>query len=366
MSIDSINLLNFRQFSAAKLTPLRDGFTWIVGNNASGKTSLLEAIHCLSMGRSFRTTLIPPLIKQDEHEFILFAELQEANQVSSSIGIKRSRHNDMELHINGETVSTLSALAPLLPVRAIHSQSHQLFEMGPQFRRKYLDWGLFYQFPDFLKCWRTYEQILKQRNQLLRMQKAYSAEIEPWTVALSNAAEELDSLRKQYVEKLEPYFYAYVQELLPDVPFIMDYSSGWSKFVSFQEALKATFNEECRLGYTVVGPHKADLNLQSLGMPVKQFLSRGQQKLLICAMILAQGSLCFQAVGRQIVYLVDDLTSELDFESSKRLLTVLSQQKAQVFLSAITGDEILKTISTCPAAMKMFHVKHQRLEEQNI
>lgn len=366
MPVTLLKLTNFRHFEVAEFAPNATGFTCLIGSNGSGKTSLLEAIHCLSVGRSFRTAQHTPLIKQGEKEFVLFAELHDQRQLVSSIGMSRHRSGDIALHLNSELITSCATLAPLLPVRVIHSQSHHLFEMGPTFRRKYLDWGLFYQFPEFIRCWRAYEQTLKQRNQLLRDQKGYSSDMQPWTTALIQYAEELDVLRRQYVAEFLPHFHSTIAELLPDIQFECEYLPGWSKSQSFEQALKASLHDECRAGYTVIGPHRADLELSVNGVAIKQFLSRGQQKLLICAMIIAQGNLCFQTVGKQIVYLVDDLPSELDLDSAKRLLILLSQQGAQVFVSAITSDVILETMKACSVPLKVFHVKHNGIEEQSV
>lgn len=366
MPVTSLKLTNFRHFNKVDLTSNAEGFTCLLGSNGSGKTSLLEAIHCLSVGRSFRTTQHTPLIKEGENEFVLFAEVQNQLLETTSIGISRERAGNMELRINTETVNSLAVLAPFLPVRVIHSQSHNIFEMGPQFRRKFVDWGLFYQCPAFHRCWRTYEQVLKQRNQLLREQKGYSSEMTPWTAALVQSAEELHLLRKEYIAQFSTQLYETIPKLLANMQFDIDYLPGWNKRLSFEQALKASLHEECRAGYTILGPHRADIEIKINKIPVKQFLSRGQQKLLICAMIIAQGNLCFQAVGKRIVYLVDDLPAELDLNSSKRLLALLSQQGAQVFVSAIVGDEIVETMKACSVPWKVFHVKHQGIEEQRM
>lgn len=366
MPVISLKISNFRHFETTELAADPEGFTCIVGCNGSGKTSLLEAIHCLSVGRSFRTSQHIPLIKQDENAFVLFAELEDEQQQRIAVGMSRPRVGDAILHLNHQAITSFATLAPLLPVRVIHSQSHALFEAGPSVRRKYLDWGLFYQFPEFLPCWRAYEQVIKQRNQLLREQKGYSSEIIPWTAALVQHAGALDVLRKQYIAQLIPHFQMMASQLLPDFSFEMRYRSGWNKQLSFDDALRSSLHDECRAGYTVIGPHRADIEVTLDGVSVKQILSRGQQKLLICAMILAQGNLCFQGLGRRLVYLVDDLPSELDFSSSKRLLTLLSQQRAQVFVSAITADSVLEAVTACSVPLKLFHVKHQRVEEQTI
>jgi DNA replication and repair protein RecF len=278
--------------------------------------------------------------------------------------MSRNRQGTLQLRVNTEEIDSIATLAPLFPVRVIHSQSHHLFELGPHLRRKYLDWGLFYHYPEFISCWRDYERILRQRNQLLRDRKGYSSEMTAWTDALVQQAECLHQLRSQYLHDLLPHLYHCLADLLPQLQLTVDYSSGWVKRSPFAEALKQSLHDECRAGYTLLGPHRADLEMRVQGMSVKQILSRGQQKLLICAMIIAQGHLCFQALGKRVAYLIDDLSSELDQNSIACLLRLLAKQEAQIFVSAITDEGVIDAIRACAMPFRVFHVKHQNIEQK--
>ena len=100
------------------------------------------------------------------------------------------------------------------------------------------------------------------------------------------------------------------------------------------------------------------------GIPVKHFLSRGQQKLLVCAMILAQGALLAKSVNKGLIYLVDDLPSELDFQSKQRLISLLTKQQAQIFITTIEHNDVCSFVSEeANVPLKVFHVEHGGVNE---
>lgn len=363
MTITSLRITNFRNLATVDLTPCSTGLNIIYGNNGSGKTSLLEAIHYLGLGRSFRSSLSARLIRQETEKFSIFSQLVNESERHIPIGIERERHGATRLRIAEQDISSMIELASYLPLRVINSQSHHLFESGPVYRRKYLDWGLFYQTDNFLPCWRHFERVLKQRNTVLRDGRSKS-ELDSWTTELVRYGLELDQLRRQYIEALVPLVVKVSQELLGITNLEMKYQPGWDESTNYASHLARIYMEECKSRFTQLGPHRADLDITIGALPAKHFLSRGQQKLLICAMILAQGILLSQSTNRRIVYLVDDLPAELDLLSRKRLISLLSRQQTQVFITAIESKTICNLINDkSEVPMKVFHVEHGSIVE---
>jgi DNA replication and repair protein RecF len=355
MTIHSIKINNFRNLATLDLSPAPQGLNIICGNNGSGKTSLLEAIHFLSLGRSFRTSTASRLIRHTAEKFSVFAQIVSETERHIPVGVERDLQGATRLRIAEQDAASVMELANCLPLRIINSQSHQLFESGPIFRRKYLDWGLFYQFESFISCWRQFERVLKQRNAVLRDRRP-KRELEVWTEELIKHGLALDQLRQSYVAELTPLIQQTTQTLLGKIQLEMRYYPGWDQSLDFATALNQAFPEECRLGYTQYGPHRADFDVIIDGVSAKYFLSRGQQKLLICAMIIAQGMLLNEGRNKRLVYLVDDLPAELDQHSRDKLISLLTQQETQVFITAIepelVGGEEKK---------KVFHVEQGRL-----
>lgn len=366
MPINSLRIKDFRNLQQIELVPCSPGLNIIYGNNGSGKTSLLETIYYLGLGRSFRSSTAMRLIRSETDRFNLFAHILSDNERRIPIGIERELNGATRLRIAEKDISQITELAYLLPIRLINSQSHNVFEAGPVFRRKFLDWGLFYQSDNFLPCWRNYERVLKQRNAVLR-DRLSKRELDPWTDELVRYGLEFDTLRRAYVEALTPYILEIAETLLPISNLEICYQPGWSENRDFSAVLADHYQEELRAGYTLYGPHRADLDIKIKGVSAKHFLSRGQQKLLICAMILSQGKLVAKYANKGLIYLVDDLPSELDLQSRQQLISLLSNQRSQIFITAIESDTISDFLTkNSDQPMKVFHVEHGNVVEQRM
>lgn len=362
MAIQALSITNFRNLTAVNFNPIMSGLNIITGLNGSGKTSLLEAMYYLSHGRSFRTSSAAKIIHHQEKKFTLFAQLEANGQITVPVGIERNNIGDNKLRLANKDIASIMDIAHYLPMRLINSQSYFLFESGPQYRRKYLDWGLFYQNEQFYPAWRYFHRALKQRNALLKNGCSQN-ELQPWSLELVRYGNELDILRKKYLQLIRPFFDECVKALLDIENVMVNYFAGWDESMDLGEALAENYHDERRLGFTQCGPHRAELEIAIDMIPVKHYLSRGQQKLLICAMILAQGMLLTQETNKNLVYLVDDLPAELDVYSRKKLLALLAKQNTQVFITAIDSDIVSEVIDNqFQVSQRLFHVEHGTLK----
>ena len=167
MSLTYLKVHDFRAFETVTLEP-GPKLNLIIGANGSGKTSLLEAIHVLSLGRSFRSAHTTPLIRYGAKSLQVFARYQNLTSASTNaLGIERDRHG-YQVRIDGQDVSRLSELARVLPVRGITPDIHYGFYQSAKHRRALIDWGLFHVEQRFYPVWLEYRRTLKQRNALLR------------------------------------------------------------------------------------------------------------------------------------------------------------------------------------------------------
>lgn len=358
MGLQSLRLKNFRCFK--ELNWLIETPAIIVqGSNGSGKTSVLEAIHFLSRGRSFRTHLRDPLISHHTDGLIVQGHLSPGSGHASTLGISYA-DGQIKAVLNGLPVSRIADLATALPVQIIDHQAHALITGGPAHRRRLLDWGVFHREPHFHENWHRYEKALRQRNAVLR-QAASARIISAWDSELITAGNVIDRLRRAYVLELAPIISALVARVLLHPGLEIHYRSGWPQESSLEQSLKQGLTADQQQRQTRHGPHRADLQLSLQGMPVQNFLSRGQEKILGMCLLLAQIAHLDRLLEAPIVVLADDIVSELDRAHLERLMGEFRSFKAQIFFTAIDGKILAPYLQDLPH--RMFHVERGELRQ---
>lgn len=328
-----LQLQNFRNLKPYKLV-FGSRLNLIVGDNAAGKTSVIEAVWTLSSGRSFRTAKPQHLIQQDTSELTIFARVEQQHQ-THAIGLSRSDEKVL-VKVDGEAIQTQAELASKLPVQLLTPESHRLLEEGPKARRHYLDWGCFHQSQSFITAWRHYQRALKQRNHGLK-NKLPKEQIRLWNPQLIETAAEVDRIRQNYVEALTPYLAEFCQALMPELEVIPEchFRTGWPKSAgSFAQALETNFQKDFQQGHTQYGCHRADIKFRFEGQDALMKLSRGQQKLFVCALLLAQASLYEKTANEAVIMLIDDLPAELDAHHRETLLKLLQALDIQHILTS--------------------------------
>lgn len=337
MPLSRLIVQNFRNLQAVDLT-LSPQFNFIIGANGSGKTSLLESIFYLGHGRSFKSHISNRIIHHDADHFVLHGKIEEA-QHSWSVGIQKQRSGETTLKINGEDGNKIADLAQLLPMQVITPEGLTLLNDGPSYRRAFLDWGLFHQHTEFYSDWVNLKRLLKQRNAALHQVRSYF-ELKAWDIELSKLAEKVSQMRAAYVEAILPEIDKTCRFFLPELDIQISFYQGWEKGVDYADILAQGFERDQNLGYTMMGPQKADLRIKANGLPVEDVLSRGQLKLLMCALRLAQGEFLMTQKARQCLFLVDDFASELDPTKRELLSQRLRESHSQVFVTAITKEQL--------------------------
>jgi DNA replication and repair protein RecF len=307
--------------------------TGIVGPNASGKTSLLEAIFFLAHGRSFRTATRQRLIQRGQDHFRVIARLERQDR--SLVASAEHGHGATQMRLAGRGVSGVAEIAEVLPIQVIDPGVHRLIDEGSARRRRLVDWGVFHVKHGFLEQWRRYQRALTQRNAALR--EGLPADIiNAWNRELIEPAGFLDEARRQYVAVLGPAFESMASSLL-DEPVKVEYRRGWPDELSLEEALAEARPRDFRMGTTTTGPHRADLIIRVDGVLARDRVSRGQQKLLASALILAQ----IQATsgsgdGERTCLLLDDPAAELDVDKLGKLLQAIQRIPAQLIVSSVS------------------------------
>jgi DNA replication and repair protein RecF len=227
-------------------------------------------------------------------------------------------------------------LALLLPVQIIDPEVHHLIEEGPSRRRRYLDWGVFHVEPSFVGHWQRYQQALRQRNAALKSRQPHPA-ILAWNSDLLHYGSLVTDARSHYLELLRPHAATIGRNLL-GMDLSLTYRSGWSGTLSFAEALQQSRHQEQESGVTLVGPHRAELSIQLDGVGVKDRISRGQQKLLAAALLLAQVKLFPESATVQPSLLLDDPAAELDDHRLAALIREVAAHSVQLIVTTLHDE----------------------------
>jgi DNA replication and repair protein RecF len=350
MSLQALGLRDFRCIESAELE-FHARCNLISGENASGKTSLLEAVFFLGRGRSFRTARNETLIRKGAHELLLTGRVLRGHR-SQPIGVRFGRQG-IEARAGGERIASLAELAGVMPVQAIDPEVHRLVEEGPQERRRFLDWGVFHVEPNFVEHWRRYQKALRQRNAALKAGQP-PAVVRAWNPELAEAGERVAEFRLRYLERLRPHVAAVGRRLL-GLPVDLGLSRGWVSEHSLLDALEAAWPRDVERGMTHVGPHRADLSIRVGGELARDRVSRGQQKLTASSMLLGQLRCDAEQGSDMAALLVDDPAAELDAGNLERLLREVLDLPAQLFVTALDAQNA--SIRALPDGNR-FHVEH--------
>ncbi len=348
--------------SQIEFTP---GVNLILGANGSGKSSLLESIHLLGYGRSFRSHSTRPLIQFGESTLIISAAITSDEEEEHRFGYQKSANGLTTVRLNQNAVTFLEMIR-FFPIQIIHPESFEHIFSGAVPRRKILDWGMFHVEPSFGSLWGTYQKILKQRNSALKHANQ-NAEIICWDEALVDIGSQLEAIRCQWIESLLIALRSAIEHLLPELnqELGINYYPGWPEGAPGKESLaRALAHSLCRdkfLGTTQVGPHRADLVIRYGKFPIEKVLSRGQQKLIMMALFMAQAKWLKENTGKKSVLLIDDVISELDNKNIEKLLAFLAAQQQQVLITAV--DEKNLDFSDKIRDLRRFYIENGKISQ---
>lgn len=332
----------------------------LYGDNASGKSSLLEALSVLSRGRSFRTSRIAELISQGEETLTVSARVEDGLFTGNDypVGISKTTIAT-RIRINHADVLQQAELSAHIPLTLIHPGSVELVTGSPALRRAFLDWIAFYLFQDFNLLWKNYQQVLKQRNTCLRdVRQRYA--LTHWTQQLAGLQPALYRYRKMAMTALQAALNI-SQALLNAIGEPqLQMTSGFPQGVNVQNAddlkhfYQAKAEAELRQGFTLYGGHRADIHILLDGVPATRIASRGQLKLLAISLLLAQSHAISETEGKRGIIAVDDLVSELDEHNQQSLYAVLHKTQQQLIITGTRPEPLSKGMQDA----RVFHVEH--------
>jgi len=330
MCLSQLHLLNFRSFKDS-LFDLKDSVL-VFGENGSGKTSFLEAIHFSLKSKSFRTSSVNSMINK-EHDFFRISTKNKSDKK-----IIEKKLGKVLIKNNYEDFNKYDVL-PLL----INNFSLRFLEQNKEIRREFIDYFLFHVKHDYLEKLKRFKKILFSRNKALRENN--KEQISVWTKFLIESSIEINILRERIVKEVLEDLEENILKKLEDKRWVeilstleISFFSGW-KGDSLKEQLREEYEEDLIKGFTKSGAHKFDLEIKVLGEKSGNILSRGEQKLLILLVFLSFGEFFAKTKNKNLIYLIDDLASELDPKNLNLALQFLDITKGQKIITSVKKIE---------------------------
>ncbi len=353
MAIRQLSLTDFRNLKSTTLD-FHPRLNLIHGLNGSGKTSLLEAVHVLSCAASFRSAHLKSCITHGRPNFLLFGRFE-----GFSAGLSRSQES-LDIKVDGTVVQRRSDLASRAPVNIVDHDSFSLLDGSPQNRRQFMDWGLFHVEPEYRDNWFACRHALKQRNKLLKSRSGVAETLPYWDQHLSEPSEVISTLRKRWCQRIAAYLSEAMDQLAPGIDILLSYQRGWSEEKSLSAVLQSVRERDVRLGHSSVGIHRDDILLESGSLVAHEVLSRGQQKRVCLALLVASLRLVQEETGKSIILLVDDMNAEMDDEARVLVMELLQGLDMQLFITNVSPQWSVSDYKDC----KMFHVEHGTIKPQ--
>ena len=350
MKFEQLQLQDFRCLPAVELK-FEFGLNLIHGPNGSGKTSIIEALHLLVNKRSFRTQRWNQLVRRDSSQALAVANVADDKEQHWRIAAL-IRNSELQMKCGDENDPKRQQLLKDFPSVLLEPRHGVDFFHEAEARRRWVDETVFHVEHSFLNAWSTFQRALQQRNAAL---SSRDATFSYWTDTFITAAEVLDSVRRPVFEQLNQHFQhvhsALGNYLLGDISMV--WRPGWNTEEGLSAHLERTADGERRKGHTLAGPQRADVALQTEEGVAKDWLSRGQQKLVALMVKLAQVALMIER-GHSPVVLWDDWQSELSTETQEAALALLRRFQVQVIMTS--PHDSWPTSLAAPGMM--FHVKH--------
>lgn len=349
MYFKDIELKNFRNYKDLKLEFDRN-LNIILGQNAQGKTNLLEAVYITGMGKSFRTN--------SDREMIMFNE--DFAKVRANV-IEDNREDEIEIQYRKEgKIIKLDSIKLQRTVDLLETvfivvfspEDLKIVKEGPDNRRRFIDRELCQIKPVYYSELGNYKKVLKEKNILLREENRDKGLYAVFDEALAEYGIRIAEARKKFIERLNEIskeLHTSISGGTEDIK--LSYETKIKDKEDYLRVLKENFERDIKKGYTSFGPHKDDIAISINDIDIRTFGSQGQQRTAALSMKLAELSLIKQETGRDAVLLLDDVLSELDQNRQKFLIN--AAQDVQTFISSTELDDKLRAMLPEGASFKV-------------
>ena len=363
MILERFEAENVRNIEAASVE-LCPGLNVFSGPNGAGKTALLEAVHLIIRGRSFRTRSAESMIRHGSDALTVRASIHSLVRGETKLGLIKDRKKNTQLHRNGLVVTNASEVAALVPVQVLLPDLGDLVFGSPAIRRQWLDWGAFHVKHEYLGTLRDYLRSIRQRNTALKAGDEDAVAL--WGEQAGGLGEQVADARQQYTDMINSHFTDTLSTLSPDLNLSLCHEPGW-RGESLANEMRLHAPRDVKLGSTQAGPHRGDIRIEIVPkyknatlQPASQVLSRGQGKVVASAMQLVQAQHLSSTTETSSLFLIDDAGAELDGEHRDRFFRMLKDNDYQIL--ATTTDSSWLSAGYPVADAALFHVKQGHIE----
>ena len=364
MILKSLTLKNFKSYNAETFS-FHDRFNLILGENAQGKTNLLEAIHFLVAFKPFKQLRTQETVSFGSTECGLKGEIQSQAGFDEVHILLNENHKTLKL--NGKIVYKTSKLYGRYNVVTFLPTDLELIKGSPQGRRRYLDALICTLEPLHLRDLKLYHRALSQRNAILAKPSSLTPDrIEVWDEKLADIGSQVISRRLEFVGKIKPQLnriYRLTSGLDQDIGIRYRSSIGISGNLeqAFRDELKLNFEKDKKRFHTTVGPHRDQISFSISGKDAAIYASQGEAKNLALALKVSEIEMIRMFIGKTPILLLDDITSELDSSRKKFLFKLLENFPGQIFITTTSIKEILYK-----GEVRVFHIKDRMVRQKDI
>jgi len=336
MIIKKLSLYNFKNH-AEKNFEFSPQINCFVGNNGAGKTNILDALHYLSVGKSFLGNTDLNNIKQDEDFFTIAAEIFSDGS-EDSLKITQPKESKKIIRKNDKSYERMADHIGYLPSVMISPYDSNLISDSGESRRKFLDSMISQTDSSYLFDLIQYQKTVQQRNALLK----YFAKNRVWDKdsleiyddPITNSGNKIFAKRKEFVAKLNPIVQNFYQIISGGKESVAVIYESHLLSDSFEDLLAESLDRDRMLTYTSKGIHKDDLLFEMNHVLIKKIGSQGQQKSFLVSLKLAQMSLVKELTGKTPILLLDDIFDKLDDHRVSQLIELVNQESfGQIFIT---------------------------------
>lgn len=346
MIVNEIKLMNFRNYQQLKLN-VNPKLNVFLGENAQGKTNIIEAIYLCAIGKSFRPNKDAELINTNKNQAYTKVKVNKSTG-EVNIEVKLDKEQKKSIKINHLSINKISELLGNLNVVLFSPEDLRMIKDGPSERRRFIDIDISQIYPKYYHTLTQYNRILKHRNKLLKENRGRTIDLEVWDEQLIEAGASIVFYRQRFVKRLSILAKLIHRRLtdehenleiqyMPSFT-IKDSDDTDALKEKLRNKLKSNIQNELRRGITLVGPHRDDINLRINQLDVKSFGSQGQQRTAVLSLKLSELELIKSEIGEYPVLLLDDVMSELDIKRQSYILNNL--KNIQTFITTTMIDHL--------------------------